>query len=212
MKIEIWSDVMCPFCYMGKRKLEMALKDFPQRDKVELVWHSYQLNPDLKYMPGKDVYTYLAEMKGQTREWSVKMHEGLVSTARSLGLDYRFDLAKIANSFDAHRLVHLASKYHKATEMEEVLYHAYFTEGAVISDHKVLERLGVKAGLEANLVRDMLESSEYTEEVHLDEAEAQSMGISGVPFFLFNRKYAVSGAQDVSLFRKALDKAFTDTQ
>jgi len=105
MKVEIWSDVMCPFCYIGKRKFEKALQSFPQKDSIHVVWHSFQLNPNLYYQPERDSYCYLAELKGQTREWAVKVHDNLTEVARSLGLEYHFEKAKITNSFDAHRVM-----------------------------------------------------------------------------------------------------------
>ena len=110
MKVEIWSDVMCPFCYIGKRKFESALDAFPQKDSIQVVWHSFELNPNLRYNPGRDAYAYVAEIKGQTREWSVKIHDGLTQSAKSIGLDYNFVKAKITNSFDAHRVIQLAKK------------------------------------------------------------------------------------------------------
>jgi predicted DsbA family dithiol-disulfide isomerase len=208
MKVEIWSDVMCPFCYIGKRKFESALNSFPQKDFIQVIWHSFQLNPNLQYEEGKDAYTYLAEIKGQTREWSVKVHNSLAQSAKSIGLDYNFEKAKIANSFDAHRIIQLAKKYNLTDEVEERFFRAYFTEGELISDHATLIRLATEAGLPKDEVSNVLQTKQYAEEVRKDVAEARQLGANGVPFFVMDMKYAVSGAQDTSIFAETLQKAF----
>lgn len=210
MKVEIWSDMMCPFCYIGKRKFESALNALPQKDSVEVVWHSFQLNPNLKVQPERDSYTYLAELKGQTREWSVKMHDNLTKTAKNVGLEYNFDRAKICNSFDAHRLVQLAKKHRLTDELEERFFKAYFTDGELLSDRDSLIRLASEAGLPKEEVIGVLESDQYAEEVRKDIQEARQLGVTGVPFFVLDRKYAVSGAQDTSVFTDTLRKAMDE--
>lgn len=210
MKVEIWSDMMCPFCYIGKRKFESALNALPQKDSVEVVWHSFQLNPNLKVQPERDSYTYLAELKGQTREWSVKMHDNLTKTAKNVGLEYNFDRAKICNSFDAHRLVQLAKKHRLTDELEECFFKAYFTDGELLSDRDSLIRLASEAGLPKEEVIGVLESDQYAEEVRKDIQEARQLGVTGVPFFVLDRKYAVSGAQDTSVFTNTLRKAMDE--
>lgn len=210
MKVEIWSDVMCPFCYIGKRKFEAALNSFSQKDSIQVVWHSFELNPNLKYKPERDAYAYVAEIKGQTREWSVKVHDSLAKTAKSIGLDYNFDLAKITNSFDAHRVIQLAKKYNLTNEVEERFFKAYFTDGELMSDHSTLIRLASEAGLSADEVTTVLESNQYAEEVKKDVAEARRLGVTGVPFFVMDRKYAVSGAQETGVFAETLQKAFKE--
>ena len=212
MKVEIWSDIMCPFCYIGKRRLEAAMAGFEGAGDMEVEWSSFQLNPDLKYQPEKDLYTYVAEMKGQTREWSIEVHKGLVQYAKELGLDYRFDIAKIANSFDAHRLIQYAKSLGLGDAMEERLFHAYFTKGALISDHGVLLNLATEISLDATETSAVLASNSFSEAVSKDCIEAQRLGATGVPFFVFNRKFAVSGAQPIDVFSKALEKAFKDWQ
>lgn len=201
---------MCPFCYLGKRRFENALASLPFRDSVTVTWKSFQLNPDLKEQPDKDVYTYVAELKGQTREWSVEVHQQLVNTAREAGLDYRFDKAKIANSFNAHRLIQFAKTKGAGDRMEERLFKAYFTEGVLISDKNELLRLATETGLPAEETRNVLESTSYSIEVEKDEKEAARMGITGVPYFIIDRKLAVSGAQSEDTFREALLKAYRD--
>lgn len=210
MKIEIWSDIMCPFCYIGKRRFEIALAEFAHKDEVEVVWKSFQLNPYLKDQPEKDIYGYVAEMKGQTREWSVMIHENLVQTARSLGLDYRFDKAKIVNSFDAHRVIQLAKKHNLGEEMEERLFKAYFTEGALISDHSTLIRLASEIGLKKEEAETVLSSGQFAENVRMDAQEAAGLGANGVPFFVFDRRNAVSGAQDSKVFSDILEKTYAE--
>ncbi len=212
MKVDIWSDVMCPFCYIGKRQFEKALSHFPYKDSVEIVWHSFQLDPEMKSDGSKDVYTYLAERKGQTRDWSVKMHENVVNMAKNEGLHYRFDIAKVANSFDAHRLGHFAKSKNKGNEMEEALFKAYFTEGAMISDHHTLAKLASTIGLDSNEVLKMLATDQFTKEVHADIDTAEKIGVSGVPFFVFDNKYAVSGAQGSETFSKALNHLYQEIQ
>ena len=212
MKVEIWSDVMCPFCYIGKRKFEAALDSLPQKDLIQVVWHSFQLNPNLQYQPERDSYSYLAELKGQTREWAVKVHDNLTETAKSLGLDYHFGKAKITNSFDAHRVIQLARKYNLTDELEERFFKAYFTDGELMSDHATLIRLAAEAGLPREEVAEMLETNRYADEVIRDAAEAKKLGAHGVPFFVMDRKYAVSGAQEPEVFKATLQKALEEYQ
>lgn len=205
MKVEIWSDVMCPFCYIGKRKFELALEKFPQRDTVEITWKSFQLNPDMITDPDKNINQYLAEVKG----WSVKQAEDannyVTDIAKKVGLTYNMDKAIVANSFDAHRLSHLAKKYNKQDALEERLFLAYFTEGKNTADHETLCAIGVEIGLEENEIKSMLEGNEFSAEVNKDILEAQMVGARGVPFFVFDRKYAVSGAQDPATFEQVLN-------
>lgn len=207
MQVEIWSDIMCPFCYIGKRKFEAALEKFPNKNEVEIIWKSYQLDPNIKSQSGKDVYTYLAEAKGQTREWSVKMHENVVNMARSVGLEYNFDKAVIANSFDAHRLIQLAKKHGLGDAMEEKLFKAYFTEGKNFADHTTLVNLGVSIGLKPEEISEMLSTQDLAADVTSDIEQGIRLGLRGVPFFVFNRKIGVSGAQDSEIFLKALEEA-----
>lgn len=208
MKIEIWSDIVCPFCYIGKRRLELALEQFAGKDQVELEWKSFQLNPYQQHLPDTNIYDYLAEIKGQSREWSVQMHESVKQMAASVGLEYNFDLAKITNTFEAHRLLQLAKTHGLGDAMKERLCRAYFTEGALISDHPTLLRLATEVGLDPTAVQTVLDSRRFADAVEQDVAEARSLGIQGVPFFLMARKYAVSGAQSTSVFLNALQQSF----
>lgn len=208
MKVEIWSDIMCPFCYIGKRKFEAALEQFPGKENITVEWKSFQLNPELKSQPGKDVYDYLAEIKGQSREWSVAMHEQVTGTAKQAGLTYNFDKAVIANSFDAHRLIQLAKQHQLGDAAEERLFHAYFTEGKDVSDHNTLLELGTEIGLDKDAITATLQSSDLADAVNKDVQEAQQLGVRGVPFFVLDRKFAVSGAQPTDAFTQALEQAY----
>ena len=212
MKVQIWSDIMCPFCYIGKRKLEKALGEFKNEAQIEIEWKSYQLNPDMKYMPGVSAYDYLAKVKGQTREWSVKMHEYVVEMAKGEGLQYDFDKAVMANSFNAHRLIQLAKQKGLGDAAEERLFKAYFMEGINMEDNASLIKIGKYIGLDETEVKSMLESEAFKAEVRKDIEEANKVGVTGVPFFVFNNKYAVSGAQDSKVFLDVLNKSFDEYQ
>ena len=200
MKIEIWSDIMCPFCYIGKRQLETALAEFPDGE-FEIEWKSFQLDPTITPQSGKDVYTFLAERKGISVEQSIEMHKGVVERAKSVGLDYHFDKAIISNSLTAHRIIHLAKTKKLGDEMEEIFFKAYFTDGKDLNDAQTLVELGSKAGLDSKEVQEIIENENlYLNDVKSDIREAQEIGVQGVPFFVFDRKYAVSGAQPVEAF------------
>jgi len=209
-KIEIWSDIQCPFCYIGKRKIEKALETFEGKENVEIEWKSYQLDPETRSQPGVDVYDYLAKRKGQTREWTVDMHKNVTAMAKENGLDYHFEKAIIANSYHAHRLIHLAKKYNKGNEAEERIFKAYFTEGKDIASQQTLLELGKEIGLDEKEIKEVLNSDKFGDDVRADIEEAGNIGVRGVPFFVFNRAYAVSGAQPVEIFTQTLEKSFTD--
>ena len=200
MKIEIWSDIMCPFCYIGKRQLETALKEFPENN-FEIEWKSFQLDPTIEPQSGKDVFTFLAERKGISVEQSIEMHKGVTERAKSVGLDYHFDKAIISNSLTSHRIIHLAKAKKLGDEMEEIFFKAYFTEGKDLNDTQTLIELGIQAGLDSHEVKEVVENENlYLSDVKGDIKEAQEVGVQGVPFFVFDRKYAVSGAQPVEAF------------
>jgi protein disulfide-isomerase len=200
MKIEIWSDIMCPFCYIGKRQLETALAEFPNSE-FEIEWKSFQLDPTITPQSGKDVYTFLAERKGISVEQSIEMHKGVVERAKSVGLDYHFDKAIISNSLTSHRIIQLAKTKSLGDEIEEIFFKAYFTEGRDLNDAETLIELAVKAGLDSNEVKEVIENENlFLKDVKADISEAQEIGVQGVPFFVFDRKYAVSGAQPVEAF------------
>ncbi len=212
MKIEIWSDVICPFCYIGKRRLEAAIAQFPEAERLEIEWKSFQLDPDLKVSGHQSPYQYLAERKGFSYEQSVAMHQNVTEMAAGEGLNYDFEHAVVANSFDAHRLLHLAKRYGRGDEVEESLFSAYFTEGKNIADPAVLTAIGLNAGLDEAEIKQVLETDRYAREVHADVHEAQQIGVRGVPFFVFDRKYAISGAQPMEAFLQTLETSFGEWQ
>jgi len=208
MEIEIWSDIVCPFCYLGKRRLEKALEDFPGRDEVNVTWKSFQLHPGLKARPGLGLETYLAERKGWSLSQIRATHDRLAKAGAELGLDYRFEKAVIADTFDAHRLIQLANAEGKGEDMEERLFRAYFTEGRDLGEAKVLAELAGEAGIDPVKTAAMLAKKEtFAAAVKSDIEEAGRLGVSGVPFFVFDRRFAVSGAQDADVFRRALAQA-----
>lgn len=212
IQVEIWSDVVCPFCYIGKRNLENALHKFGSKYAVEIIWKSFQLDPDMVSKSDQSAYEYLAERYGRSMEWAQQAHERVIEMAKSVGLDFRFDKAKIANTFDAHRLIQLAKKHDRANEMEEVLFKSYFTDGKDISDISELVSLSKIVGLKSEDAEKVLQGSDFGNAVRKDFIEAQQLGVKGVPFFVFNRKYAVSGAQPAEEFLMILEKIDSEMQ
>ena len=210
MKVEIWSDVMCPFCYIGKRRFENALQEIPFKDEIEIEWKSFQINPDVKSQPGRSMDQYLAEHKGFSIEKAKEMNNHLTEMAAQEGLTYDLEKAVVANSFDAHRLAHLAKKQGKGDAAEESLFKAYFTEGRNISDIDTLVQLGTEIGLDSTAVKQALENEDYTKEVYKDIAEADAIGVRGVPFFVIDRKYAISGAQAKEVFAQTLERSYSE--
>ena len=212
MKVEIWSDIMCPFCYIGKRHYEEAMQQFADANNIELEWKSFQLDPSIPkpYTEGKSMYQYLAERKGFSLEQSKQMHANVVQMAAKAGLKYDFDRAVVANSWDAHRVIQLAKKQGLGDAIEERFFKAYFTEGKDMADRATLVQLGKEVGLDEARVEAVLESDEFANEVRADIQRAQTIGVSGVPFFVFNDKYAVSGAQPSGVFLETLQKSFVE--
>ncbi len=210
MKIEIWSDIMCPFCYIGKREFEKALNDFSKKELVDVEWKSYQLAPDLITEPGKNMDEYLSEHKGISVEEAHKMNQYVTDRAKQVGLDFRFDKAIPANTMKAHCFAHFAKKYGKQNEAEELLFRSYFTEGKNIDDLPTLLSLGKELGLNTDDLKDALENNSYYEEVRADIYESFQLGVRGVPFFIFNRKYAISGAQPDTVFRDTLTQSVSE--
>lgn len=210
MKVEIWSDVMCPFCYIGKRRFEQALNQFEYADEIDIEWRSFQLNPDLKTDPDISINEYLAESKGWPLEHAQKMNQRVTEMAKEVGLEYNMNQAVVANSFDAHRLLQFAKSQNKGNEVEEALFHAYFTEGKNIGDHRTLISLGSEIGLDPDKTEEILGSDQYSNQVKHDIEIAGGMNIRGVPFFLFDRKYGVSGARETEIFLKALKQSWNE--
>ncbi|MBN8676912.1 MAG: DsbA family oxidoreductase [Chitinophagales bacterium] len=206
MKIEIWSDVVCPFCYIGKRKLEQALEQFPERDQVEIVWKSFQLDPGTP-SNGGNYLQHLSERKGWSMDYTKQATAQVTQMAAEVGLTYHLDKAILANSFDAHRLAHVAAKHGLQDKASEALFKAHFVEGKDIAKHQTLIEIGQSIGLDTAEIKNALENKLYEAEINQEIAEAQALRISGVPFFVFDRKFAVSGAQDSSVFLQTLQRA-----
>jgi predicted DsbA family dithiol-disulfide isomerase len=212
MRVEIWSDVVCPWCYVGKRRFEQALASFPHRDEVEVVWRSFELDSTAPQERTGDYAQMLATKYGVPVERGQEMIDTMTATAAQEGLDFRFDIARTGNTFDAHRLLHLAAERGLQDTLKERLMRATFTEGEPIGEPETLVRLGAEAGLDADEARAVLSSDRFADEVRADEQDAQRFGISGVPFFVVDRTYGVSGAQPAELLRQVLDKAWEDSR
>jgi predicted DsbA family dithiol-disulfide isomerase len=210
MMVEIWSDVTCPFCYTGKRKFESALSQFKDSANIEIVWKSFELAPGLKTDPNKKLPQFLAELKGTSLEQAEGMTDHVSNSAKQDGLVYNLKKAIPANSFNAHRLSHLAKHHDLQDKAEENLLKAYFTDGKNIDDIPTLIEIGREVGLDTMEIRYVLESNQYADEVRQDILEAQRAGVRGVPFFVFNGKLKVSGAQNSNAFLEALEKAFAE--
>jgi len=210
MKVEIWSDIMCPFCYIGKRKFENALQQFRHQEQIEIVWHSYQLDPEMQHVPGRNINEVLAEKKGWSPQQAKQMNDQVTAMARTEGLEYNLAQAVPANTFNAHRLTHLAAQYNLQNKAEERIFRAYFTEGKNIGDAETLVQLGTEIGLPATEVRQMLQTDAFTAAVQQDISEAQQLGVRGVPYFVLNRKYGISGAQPSEVFLKALNQVWEE--
>ncbi len=210
MQVEIWSDIMCPFCYIGKRRFEKAMATFKDAENIEVVWKSFQLDPNQEDMPGKSINEYLAERKGWTVDYAREMNKYVTDMAAGEGLTYDMDKAVVANSFNAHRLIQMAKKAGLGDAAEEALFFAYFTEGKNINDDQTLIQIGVGIGLAEQAIQEMLESGIYVNDVRAEAQEAGMLGARGVPFFVFNRKYAISGAQATEAFTQVLDTAYAD--
>lgn len=212
MKIEIWSDIMCPFCYIGKRRFEAALEKFSHKDKVEVEWKSFLLSPDVETDPTKNMNQFLAEHKGVSVEEAKQMHAYVTDMAAKSGLQYNFDIAIPANSFNAHRFLHFAKHHGKQGEAEEKLFSAYFTEGKNIDDATTIMAIAAELGLDPSALALAMGSDAFVQDVIADVQEAQQIGVRGVPFFVFNRKYAISGAQESDAFLQTLEKSYEEWQ
>ena len=212
LKVEVWSDVVCPWCYIGKRRFEAALARFAHRDQVELVWRSFEL--DVSAPPSNAAQGTYAERLATKYPHSVTeaqvMIDNMTATAAQEGLDFRFDLARPGNTFDAHRLLHLALEHGMQDKLKERLDHATFTEGSPVSDHSALRALATQVGLPRDEVDAVLTSERYSDAVRADEAQARAYGISGVPFFVIDGRYGISGAQPADAVLQALDKAWSE--
>ncbi|MBZ4188196.1 DsbA family oxidoreductase [Niabella sp. 3A5MI-3] len=210
MQVEIWSDVMCPFCYIGKRHFETALETFAGKNNITITWKSFQLDPSLPEKEEIGHEQYLTERKGLPQAQVKALLDHVTQSAKNAGLDYHFENIVTVNSFNAHRIIQMAKTKGLGDAAEERLFRAYFTEGRDIADRNTLTELGKEIGLTEAEVSESLTGDAYAGRVNQDIDEAQQLGITGVPFFVFDRKYAVSEAQPPEAFTQTIDKAFSE--
>jgi len=207
MKIEIWSDVICPWCYIGKRRFEMALADFAQRDDVQVTWRSFELDAQAPRQHPGTLIELLASKYHVSPQEAAAMNANVSGIAKEVGLEYHLENARPGNTFDAHRLLHFAASRQLGDRATERVMHAYFSEALTVGDRAALARLAPEFGIAENDALAMLESEAYADAVRADEARAAGFGISGVPFFVFDEKSGISGAQPVEVFTEALQQA-----
>ena len=208
MKVEIWSDVVCPWCYIGKRHFEAALADFEHGDEIEVVWRAFELDPSAPREREGGYIRRLARKYGVSEAQAEAMTQRMVGAAAQVGLDFRFDIARPGNTFDAHRLLHLAGERGVQDQVKERFLAAYFTEGEPVGHHDTLVRLAAEAGLDADEARAVLESDAYTAEVRADERAAGDLDITGVPFFVVDGTRGVPGAQPPATLLRVLERAW----
>ncbi|MDH2414119.1 DsbA family oxidoreductase [Nocardioides sp. CER19] len=211
MLIEIWSDIACPWCYIGKRRLEAALADFDHRDDVDIVYRSFQLDPTAPTVATETTQAMLAERYGVSRAEAAQMQARVTELAAAEGMTWRHDETVHANTLDAHRLLHLAKEVGRQTELKEALLDANFAGARNMADHDVLREIAVGAGLPAERVDAVLASEEFAADVRADVDQARAYGANGVPFFVVDQKYGVSGAQPTELFGQLLDRAWRES-
>ena len=209
MNVEIWSDVACPWCYVGKRRFEAALARFEHAEEVHVAWRSFELDPEAPPERTGDRAARIAEKYGISVQRAQELERDLVATAASDGLDFRFDGARSGNTFDAHRVVHLAAEHSLQNEMKERLLRAYFTDGELVADHATLQRLATEVGLDAEEVAQMLASERFAADVRADEQAAGGLGISAVPTFVVDRALGVSGAQPPEVLLELLREGWS---
>lgn len=212
LRIDIWSDIACPWCHVGKRRFEAALATFPHKDEVEVTWRAFELDPSAKArsMPESGAYAErLAKKYGMPVPVAEQRIQQLVDTAAAEGLAFRFDKIQPGNTFDAHRLVHLGLEQGKQDAVKEAFFRGYLEQGAAIGEKSDIAKIATDAGLDADAVAGVIESDQYADEVRADEREAAELGVNGVPFFVIGR-YAISGAQPAEVFTRALTMAWNE--
>ena len=210
MKITIWSDFVCPFCVIGQSHLDKALETFEHAKEVEIEYKSFLLMPDAKYVPGQDYTQTLSNMKGMPLDQVKAMLQQVMEMANSSGVEINYESAKLASTYDAHLVFQYAKEQGKGNEYFKRFYAAHFSEGEVLSDADTIVRLAEEVGLDGAQVRKIIENNENTEKVTQDITEARLNGVQGVPFFVFNNKYSVSGARPVQAFNQVLDKVWEE--
>ncbi|MFC7062046.1 DsbA family oxidoreductase [Halobacillus seohaensis] len=210
MRIEVWSDFVCPFCYIGKRRLEQSLEQLSAEQPIDIVYKSFELDPQAIKNTGQTIHEKLAAKYGKSLDEAKEMTANMTQQAEEVGLDFQFDQMISTNTFDAHRLAKFAETKGFGKEVAERFFHAVFTEAKDVGDHTTLVELASEIGLDKEEIRKVLASEEYSKEVRTEEAEAQEIGVQGVPFFVVNRKYAISGAQPTEVFVQSLQKVLDE--
>lgn len=210
MKVEIWSDIGCPFCYIGKKNFEAGVSEFAGKDDLEVIYRSFQLDPTAKKEPDESMAELLAKKYNKSVKEAEIMNSQVTDAAKAAGLDFNMEKVVPSNSMDAHRLVKLASEEGKEGEAMNRLYKAYFTDGLNVADTETLVQIGTEIGLDSDKIRAMLSDDLYKEKVIEDQNVANQLGAQGVPLFVINRKYGISGAQPPEAFKEALTKAYEE--
>ena len=212
MKVEIWSDVACPFCYLGKVRLEKALSEFAYAKYVDIEWKSFLLNPGLKTDTELKIETYLSKSKGIPLEQIKQMNAYITESGKNAGIEINTDKIIVANTFKAHVMLQYAKKFNLQNQLKARLLKAYFSEGKNVDDITVLTQLVSEIGLPVDDINVILSTPEYAQQIETDIYESRQIGVKGVPFFVFNNKYAISGAQETSVFLQTLQKSFSEWQ
>jgi predicted DsbA family dithiol-disulfide isomerase len=209
--VDVWTDLVCPWCFIGKRRFEAALAEFEHRDSVQVRWRSFELDPDAPAEAVERAPALLQRKYGMSAEQAAEANARVTAIAAEAGLKYRLDESWPVNSFDAHRVMHLAADQGVGEAVRERLMTAYTSEGIALADHATLAAQAAEAGLDEKVTRTMLEGDDYAEAVRADEREAASIGVNGVPAFVANGRYLVSGAQPTEVFTLLLQRAWDDT-
>ena len=210
MKVEIWSDVICPWCYVGKRNFDAALSGFEYRGEVDVVWRAYELDPNAPPERSGSYIERISRKYGISPDDARQRMSRIVTLGAAAGIEFRFDELRAGNTFDAHRLLHLARSLGRQQELQERLFAATFSEGHPIGERETLVKLAADVGLAEADVQGMLESRDFADDVRADEVEALELGVSGVPFFAFDRRYAVAGAQAPAVLVEVLERAWAE--
>lgn len=210
MKVDIWSDIRCPFCYVGKKNFEKGLANFKEKSKIEITWHSFQLNPELETQLDKNSLENFSERKGVSIAEAKEMYQHVVKAGEIAGIEFNLEGQKVANSYKGHLLLQFAATKNVANEMEEELFKAQFIDGRNIDDEKTLIEIGKSLSLNEDEIKSALNSDDFKYAVAKDVALASQMGINAVPFFVINDKYGVSGAQPSEVFQEVLEKSWEE--
>ena len=214
IQVEIWSDIVCPFCFIGKKNFEAALEKYSGSEKIEVVWRSFELDPKAQKSQQIKIHDLIAKKYGRTAEWAQENNERLTAQGKTIGINFDFNSIIPTNSFDAHRLLHFARAENKENKenkennaVAQLLFSAYFSHGQDIAQPSVLADIVVQAGLSAEKWNQVFLGQDFANDVRNEESQAQELGITGVPAFVFNRKYLVSGAQPVEAFLEVLNES-----